>query len=58
MSCQENDKIWDKVLDKIHEDGLDEVVFQELDFEECYQYLLTGEVPEDYEILYYRMYKS
>lgn len=58
MSCERNDKIWDAVLDKIREDELDEAVFAEMDLETCYEYLMTGEVPDSYDRITYRLYKA
>lgn len=58
MSNFENEKIYESSLEKALENGLDEAVFSELDLEECFDYLMTGELPERYDRIAYRMYKS
>lgn len=57
MSCQENDVIWEKIYERAEEGGLASDPFAEMDFETAYNYLITGEVPDCYERIAYRMFK-
>ena len=57
MSSHINDQIWDAMVDKINEDGLDEAVFCEFHIDDCIEYLKTGRVPDSYDRILYRLYK-
>jgi hypothetical protein len=58
MSCEQNEKIWEAVYEKAEAEGLYPEVFAEMDLEYCYEYLITGEIPECYDRIAYRMYKT
>lgn len=58
MSNQESDKIWESALERIEEEGLDAAIFTEMDLEYVYEYLVTGEIPDCYDSIGYRLYKA
>jgi len=58
MSNFENDKIIESAFERSIEEGLDEFIFDELDLEDKFNYLMTGKIPETYHQLWYRAYKS
>lgn len=57
MSCLENDKLWDAACDRAGEEGVSKQALSEMDWEDVYEYLQTGKLPEYYEKICYLLYK-
>lgn len=57
MSTLENDKIFDSALERAEKEGVDLDALSELDIEHIYEYLQTGDLPDSYQQILYRLYK-
>lgn len=57
MSCLENDKLYEAAQERAEAEGVNLQALSELDWEYIYEYLQTGELPEEYEKICYLLYK-
>lgn len=58
MSNAQNDIIWETACERAVAEGVDEAALCEMDIEDVAQYLKTGVLPDNYEWILYRMYKT
>jgi hypothetical protein len=57
MSCEQNTKIWEAAYERAEQEGYEPHILSEMDLDDVYHYLITGEMNESYNTITYLAYK-
>lgn len=58
MSNQENDNIWDLACERAEREGVSVDALREMYLEDVYHYLLTGQLPDNYKSICYKVHEE